>query len=47
MEEKTMIYIQPIENTDSSFVFSINIDAEGHMNTRLLKASPQEGETAA
>ena len=44
MEEQTTIYIQPIENSQSSLVFSININEAGNVETLLFKATPTQAE---
>ncbi|NPE27463.1 hypothetical protein HNV12_05665 [Methanococcoides sp. SA1] len=38
MEEMTLLYLQPVENSDSSLAFSINVSVDGKIDrSRLFK----------
>ncbi|WP_198003729.1 hypothetical protein [Methanococcoides burtonii] len=38
MEDMTLLYLQPVENSDSALAFSINVSADGKIDhSRLFK----------
>ncbi|MCM1986761.1 hypothetical protein [Methanococcoides seepicolus] len=36
MEDMTLLYLQPVENSDSTLAFSINISTDGKMDRSSL-----------
>ncbi|MCD4800944.1 MAG: hypothetical protein K8R01_05070 [Methanococcoides sp.] len=36
MEDMTLLYLQPVENSDSSLAFSINVSADGKIDRSNL-----------